>query len=160
MRKFDTYSPHRKDNVSEENKGREEDCVFEAAIKNSVNVEYCTYKEEQVTPIQGEGRRSATGQGMLSNPSTAIVVYQKMPWILIPDSEHRLGEREPVDIVMSNQTEQYAESFPEDQIGESYAVFLEDETDEESPKGRGQKKMRKGKLFAYSIDQSLKEGEF
>ncbi|KAL2500500.1 protein of unknown function-containing protein [Forsythia ovata] len=59
-RRFDTCSPHHEDNIQEENKGREEDCVFEAAVENSVNVEDCTYEEEQVTPIQGEGRRSAT----------------------------------------------------------------------------------------------------
>ncbi|KAL2537094.1 Ubiquitin-like protease domain-containing protein [Forsythia ovata] len=63
LKGFDTYSPHHEDNVPEENKGREEDCVFEAAIENSVNVEDCTYEEEQVTPIQGEGPRSTTGQG-------------------------------------------------------------------------------------------------
>ncbi|KAL2501256.1 hypothetical protein Fot_35104 [Forsythia ovata] len=74
-RRFDTCSPHHEDNIREENKGREEDCVFEAAVENSINVEDCTYEEEQVTPIQGEGRRSATCQGMLSNPSTTIVVY-------------------------------------------------------------------------------------
>ncbi|KAL2487427.1 Uncharacterized protein Adt_32183 [Abeliophyllum distichum] len=101
-RKFNTYSPHHEDNIPEENKGWEEDCVFEAAVENSVNVEDCTYEEEQVTPIQG----------MLSNPSTAIVVYREMPRILIPDSKHRLGEHEPVDVVMSNQSEQSAESCP------------------------------------------------
>ncbi|KAL2467180.1 hypothetical protein Adt_43031 [Abeliophyllum distichum] len=65
MKGFDIYSPHRKDNVPEENKEREKDCVFEAAVDNSINVEDCTYKEEQVTPIQGEEPRSATGQGWL-----------------------------------------------------------------------------------------------
>ncbi|KAL2472422.1 Uncharacterized protein Adt_40558 [Abeliophyllum distichum] len=105
-RRFNTYSPHHEDNIPEENKGGEEDCVFEAVVENSVNVEDCTYE------VQGEWRRGSTGQGMLSNPSTAIVVYQEMPRILIPDSKHRLGEHEPVDVVMSNQPEQSAENCP------------------------------------------------
>ncbi|KAL2489029.1 hypothetical protein Fot_42321 [Forsythia ovata] len=112
-RRFDTCSPHHEDNIQEENNGQDEDCVFEAAVENSVNVEDCTYEEEQVTPIQGEGRRSATCQGMLSNPSTAIVVYREMTWISIPDSKHHLREHEHVDVVMSNQSEQSAESCPE-----------------------------------------------
>ncbi|KAL2491032.1 Ulp1 protease family protein [Abeliophyllum distichum] len=131
---FNTYSPHHEDNIPVENKGREEDCVFEAAVENSVNVEDCTYEEEQVTPIQGEGRRGSTGQGMLSNPSTAIVVYREMPRILIPDSKHRMREHEHVDVVMSNQLEQSAESCPKDQAGESSTILLEDETYKESPK--------------------------
>ncbi|KAL2454073.1 Peptidylprolyl isomerase [Abeliophyllum distichum] len=49
---------------------------------------------------------------MLSNPSTAIVVYRDMPRILILDSKHRSGEHEPVDVVMSNQPEQSAENCP------------------------------------------------
>ncbi|KAL2550464.1 uncharacterized protein Fot_11994 [Forsythia ovata] len=97
---------------------------------------------------------------MLSNPSTAIVVYQKIPRILIPDSEHHLGEREPVDVVMSNQLEQSAESCPEDQVGESYAVLLEDETDEESPKGRGQRNMKKGKVLRTPWTNPLKRRMF
>ncbi|KAL2537095.1 hypothetical protein Fot_18486 [Forsythia ovata] len=51
---------------------------------------------------------------MLSNPSTAIVVYQEMPRILIPNSEHCLGECEPVNVVMSNQPGQSAKSCPKD----------------------------------------------
>ncbi|KAL2503158.1 Ulp1 protease family protein [Forsythia ovata] len=50
---------------------------------------------------------------MLSNPSTVIVVYREMPWISIPDSKQLLGEHENVDVVMSNQPEQSAESCPE-----------------------------------------------
>ncbi|KAL2456471.1 Ulp1 protease family protein [Abeliophyllum distichum] len=153
-RRFHTYSPQHEDNIPEENKGREEDCVFEAAVEKSVNV------EEQVTPIQGEGRRGSTGQGMLSNPSTAIVVYREMPRILIPDSKHRLGEQEPVDVVMSNQPEQSAESCPKDQVGESSTILLEDETDEESPKGRGQRKRRKGKALRTPWTNPLKRRKF
>ncbi|KAL2532232.1 Ulp1 protease family protein [Abeliophyllum distichum] len=158
-RRFHTYSPQHEDNIPEENKGREEDCVFEAAVEKSVNVEDCTYEEEQVTPIQGEGRRGSTGQGMPSNPSTAIVVYREMPRILIPDSKHRLGEQEPVDVVMSNQPEQFAESCPKDQVGESSTILLEDETDEESPKGRGQRK-RKGKALRTPWTNPLKRRKF
>ncbi|KAL2489672.1 uncharacterized protein Fot_42964 [Forsythia ovata] len=142
----------------EENKGQEEDCVFEATVENSVNVEDCTYEEEQVTPIQGEGRRSATCEGMLSNPSTSIVVYREMPRISIPDSKHRLGEHEHVDVVISNQLEQSAESCPE--VRESYAILLEDETDEESPKGRGQRKRRKGKALRTPWTNPLKRRKF
>ncbi|KAL2453446.1 Ulp1 protease family protein [Abeliophyllum distichum] len=159
-RRFNTYSPHHEDNIPEENKGREEDCVFEAAVEKSVNVEDCTYEEEQVTPIQGEGRRGSTGQGMLSNPSTAIVVYREMLRILIPNSKHRLGEQEPVDVVMSNQPKQSAESCPKDQVGESSTILLEDETDEESPKGRGQKKRRKGKVLRTPWTNPLKRRKF
>ncbi|KAL2506629.1 Ulp1 protease family protein [Abeliophyllum distichum] len=159
-RRFNTYSPHHEDNIPEENKGREEDCIFEAAVENSVNVEDCTYEEEQVTPIQGEGRRGSTGQGMLSNPSTAIVVYREMPRILIPDSKHRLGEHEHVDVVMSNQLEQSAESCPKDQVGESSTILVEDETDEESPKGRGQRKRRKGKALRTPWTNPLKRRKF
>ncbi|KAL2486083.1 WD REPEATS REGION domain-containing protein [Abeliophyllum distichum] len=153
-RRFHTYSPQHEDNIPEENKGREEDCVFKTAVEKSVNV------EEQVTPIQGEGRRGSTGQGMLSNPSTAIVVYREMPRILIPDSKHRLGEQEPVDVVMSNQPEQSAESCPKDQVGESSTNLLEDETDEESPKGRGQRKRRKGKALRTPWTNPLKRRKF
>ncbi|KAL2509852.1 uncharacterized protein Fot_33499 [Forsythia ovata] len=95
---------------------------------------------------------------MLSNPSTAIVVYRKMPQISIPDSKHCLREHEPVDVVMSNQPEQSAESCPEDQIRESSAIFLEYETDEESLKGRGQRKMRKGKSLRIPWTNPLKRG--
>ncbi|KAL2522099.1 Ulp1 protease family protein [Forsythia ovata] len=159
-RRFDTCSPHHEDNIPEDNKGHEEDCVFEAAVENFVNVEDCTYEKEQVTPIQGEGRRSATCQGMLSNPSTAIVVCREMPRISIPDSKHRLGEHEPIDVVMSNQPEQSTESCPEDQVGESSAILLEDETDDESPKGRGLRKMRKGKTLRTPWTNPLKRRKF
>ncbi|KAL2549170.1 uncharacterized protein Fot_10700 [Forsythia ovata] len=97
---------------------------------------------------------------MLSNPSTAIVVYREMPWISIPDSKHRLGEHEHVDVVMSNQPEQSAESCPEDQVGESSAILLEDETDEESLKGRGQRKRRKGKALRTPWTNPLKRRKF
>ncbi|KAL2487041.1 Ulp1 protease family protein [Abeliophyllum distichum] len=159
-RRFNTYSPHHEDNIPEENKGREEDCIFEAAVENSVNVEDCTYEEEQVTPIQGEGRRGSTGQGMLSNPSTTIVVYREMPRILIPDSKHHLREHEPIDVVMSNQLEQSVESCPKDQVGESSTILLEDETDEKSPKGRGQRKRRKGKALRTPWTNLLKRRKF
>ncbi|KAL2480655.1 Ulp1 protease family protein [Abeliophyllum distichum] len=137
-RRFNTYSPHHEDNILEENKGREENCVFEAAVEKSVNVEDCKYEEEQVTPIQGEGRRGSTGQ----------------------DSKHRLGEQEPADVVMSNQPEQSADSCPKDQVGESSTILLEDETDEESPKGRGQRKRRKGKALRTPWTNPLKRRKF
>ncbi|KAL2537162.1 Ulp1 protease family protein [Forsythia ovata] len=70
------------------------------------------------------------------------------------------GEREPVDVVMSNQPEQFAESCPEDQVRESFAILLEDETDEESPKGRGQKKRRKGKVLRTPWTNPLKRRKF
>ncbi|KAL2491912.1 hypothetical protein Adt_27540 [Abeliophyllum distichum] len=92
-----------------ENKGQEKDCVFEAAVENSVKVEDCTYKEEQFMPIQGEGRRSFTGQ---------------------------------------------------DQFGESSSFLIEDETDEESPKGRGQRKMRKEKALRTPWTNPLKRRKF
>ncbi|KAL2466131.1 hypothetical protein Adt_41982 [Abeliophyllum distichum] len=97
---------------------------------------------------------------MLSNPSTTIVMYRKIPRILIPDSEHRLGEHEPVDIVMSNQLEHFVETCSKDQVGESFAILLEDEIDGKSPKGRGQRKMRKGKALCTPWTNPLKRRKF
>ncbi|KAL2550463.1 Ulp1 protease family protein [Forsythia ovata] len=80
--------------------------------------------------------------------------------ILILDFEHHLGECEPVDVVMSNQLEQSAESCPEDQVGEFSAVLLEDETDKESPKCIGQRNMRKGKVLRTPWTNPLKRRMF